>query len=264
MEAGCIVRAPGAGDMSAHWVMVRKGKRVLRPGGFALTTRMLDALDLGPSAAVVEFAPGMGVTAKLAIRRRPASYTAVERDPGAAANLRRILAASAMTTSVVLADAAVTGLRGGSAAVVYCEAMLTMQSIERKREIVREARRLLGKTGRFGIHELCLVPEGVDETKRRNVWNTLALAHRGTEPLTIGEWRGLLEAEGFLIRTQVTVPMRILEPTGLIRDEGLFGSLRFFWNVARDRDARRRICDMRAAFQTCKPHVRALMLVGEV
>lgn len=39
---------------------------------------MLSALRVGPSDEVVEFAPGMGVTARLT----PVSYTAVERDEG--------------------------------------------------------------------------------------------------------------------------------------------------------------------------------------
>lgn len=59
---------PGAGldtsRMPGHWLLARSGKRVLRPGGRALTRRMLDALAIGPADAVVELAPGFGVTAR--------------------------------------------------------------------------------------------------------------------------------------------------------------------------------------------------------
>src|SRR5829696_6291027 len=79
---------PGEGlktdKMPGHWVLARMGKRVLRPGGIELTRRMLEALGVGPSDDVVEFAPGLGVTARLTLARGPKSYTAVERDEAAA------------------------------------------------------------------------------------------------------------------------------------------------------------------------------------
>ena len=51
-----IAIAPG------HWVLARAGKRVLRPGGAALTADMLDHARLA-GADVVELAPGLGRTA---------------------------------------------------------------------------------------------------------------------------------------------------------------------------------------------------------
>jgi SAM-dependent methyltransferase len=263
MDAGLLKEGPGAADTSAHWVMMRQGKRVLRPGGLALTHQMLDALEIGPLDSVVEFAPGMGVTAELAVRRRPASYTAVERDRGAAARLQRILARRGTKIIVVHGDAAKTGLGTGTATAVYCEAMLTMQTLEGKRRIITEARRLLRAGGRFGIHELCLVPDDVSDAVRREVWDILALAHRGTEPVTACEWREILQSEGFNVRRQRMVPMRLLEPIGLIRDEGVFGSLRFALNLARNGEARRRIGAMRSAFRRCQPHVRAFVMIAQ-
>ena len=80
--------SPGASlsprNMPGHWVLARLGKRVLRPGGMELTRRMLEALDIVPADDVVEFAPGLGLTAQLTLKRHPASYTAVERDATAA------------------------------------------------------------------------------------------------------------------------------------------------------------------------------------
>jgi len=66
--------------MQGHWVLARMGKKVLRPGGIELTKRMVDFLAIGPGDEVVEFAPGLGVTARLTLARNPLSYTAVERD----------------------------------------------------------------------------------------------------------------------------------------------------------------------------------------
>src|SRR6188474_2997927 len=59
--------------MPGHWLLARLGKRVLRPGGRHLTARMLEALRIQHSDDVVEFAPGMGLTARLTLELGPAS-----------------------------------------------------------------------------------------------------------------------------------------------------------------------------------------------
>ena len=86
---------PGEGldarKMPGHWLLARLGKRVLRPGGLELTHRLLAALDIQSGDSVVEFAPGLGVTARLTLNQHPASYTAIERDELAAGNLRILL-----------------------------------------------------------------------------------------------------------------------------------------------------------------------------
>ena len=37
-----------ADKMPGHWLLARLGKRVLRPGGRQLTSRMIEALSIGP------------------------------------------------------------------------------------------------------------------------------------------------------------------------------------------------------------------------
>ena len=66
--------------MPGHWLLARLGKRVLRPGGLGLTRALLDGLAIGPADEVVEFAPGLGVTARMILQRGPRCYTGVERD----------------------------------------------------------------------------------------------------------------------------------------------------------------------------------------
>ena len=78
-----VEKAPG------HWVLARAGKTVLRPGGLALTTWALKRAIL-PGSDVVEFAPGLGVTASAIIGVGPASYVGVERDPNASARVDAI------------------------------------------------------------------------------------------------------------------------------------------------------------------------------
>ena len=151
--------------MPGHWVLARLGKRVLRPGGMQLTRRLLEALRIESTDEVVEFAPGMGITARLTLELRPASYTAVERDEAAATIVRSYLKGERQRC--VVGNASDTGLPDQCATVVYGEAMLTMQTEEVKRQIVHEAHRLLKSGGRYGIHEMCLMAENLDENTKR-------------------------------------------------------------------------------------------------
>ncbi|HLM55118.1 MAG TPA: methyltransferase domain-containing protein [Pyrinomonadaceae bacterium] len=255
---------PGGGlktqKMPGHWVLARMGKRVLRPGGMGLTRRMLASLNVGESDDVVEFAPGMGITARLTLALRPASYTAVERDEAAAKIVENYLTGSRQRC--VLGSAAETGLPGGSATVVYGEAMLTMQTEEAKRHIVREAARLLRPGGSYAIHEMCL-RDGVGGEVRMEVERALTgVVHHGVRPLTVSEWRLLLEGEGFKVKTSETAPMALLEPARVISDEGFFRAIRFAFNVLRDAEARRRVFEMRRVFRRHRGRLAAVTITA--
>ncbi len=247
--------------MPGHWLLARLGKRVLRPGGLELTHRLVESLDIKSSDSVVEFAPGLGVTARLTLDRHPSSYTGVERDETAAKNLRRWLTGPQQRCLCGSADQ--TGLPSGVATVAYGEAMLTMQGPAQKARIVREAFRLLQPGGRYGIHELCFTPEDLDERIKLEVQSRLAESiHVGARPLTVGEWRSLLEAEGFEMKQASLAPMHLLEPARLLHDEGLFRTCRFVWNLLRDGDARGRVKAMRGVFRKYEAHMAAIMLVA--
>ena len=256
---------PGQGlkpeKMPGHWLLAQMGKRVLRPGGLELTHRMIDALAIGASDRVVEFAPGLGATARLTLRHDPASYTAVERDDAAAAIVRGILQGDHQR--VVVGHAEETGLPDGSATVVYGEAMLSMQPADTKTRIMREAYRLLKPGGRYAIHELSLVPDDLADSIKDEIHRSLTEAiHAGVRPLTAREWREVLEGEGFRVHDLAQAPMHLLEPKRLVQDEGLLGAVRFVWNVARHKEARRRVLAMRGVFRKHRDHLAAIMLVG--
>jgi ubiquinone/menaquinone biosynthesis C-methylase UbiE len=250
-----------AQKMPGHWLLAKMGKRVLRPGGLQLTQQLLDDLDIQTADEVVEFAPGLGVTAKLTLARSPASYIGVERDPAAADIVRQYLAATGHRC--VTGSAEETGLPSASATVVYGEAMLSMQPPTTKDRIIREASRVLVTGGRYGIHELSLVPDDVPEAVRQDIQRDLSdEIHVGVRPLTSAEWRELLEAAGFETVSQRTAPMHLLEPKRLIQDEGLAGAMRFAWNIATHKDARRRVLRMRRVFHKYRKHLAAISIIS--
>ncbi|MGH8024243.1 MAG: class I SAM-dependent methyltransferase, partial [Limisphaerales bacterium] len=212
----------GAGKMPGHWLLARLGKRVLRPGGLNLTRQLLESLAIQPDDWVVEFAPGMGATARMTLKSNPKSYTGIEDDEAAANSVRCFL--DGPRQQCLVGSAENTPLPDQAATVVYGEAMLTMQGTGQKHRIVQEAARLLKPGGRYGIHELCLTPEDLDAQVKQEIERALSQTiHVGARPLTAAEWRAVLEAEGFKVQAEARRPMRLLEPDRLIQDEGLWG-----------------------------------------
>ena len=259
------LRLPGAklqaGRMPGHWLLARLGKRVLRPGGLELTQQMLAALQIRRTDRVIEFAPGLGVTAKLTLADKPAVYIGIEADEAAAERVRMYLRETQQQCLVRRAEA--SGLSDALASVVYGEAMLTMQSPQSKIQIIREAYRLLQSGGRYGIHEMCLIPYDLDEHIKAEISESLSKAiHVGARPLTISEWRELLVQEGFAVETQATTPMHLLEPLRILQDEGLFNALRITKNILLDSAARQRVHSMRRIFRQYHHQLAAVMLVS--
>jgi len=163
----------------------------------------------------------------------------------------------------VIGSASKTGLPAQSATVIYGEAMLTMHPDEIKRSIMNEAHRLLKPNGLYGIHEMCLVTDNLDEDTRTETERALTgVVHHGVRPLTVSEWKALLESEGFSVQSVDMSSMNLLEPRRLIRDEGFAGALRFVWNVLRDSKARKRVLEMRSVFRRYRKQLGAVAIVA--
>lgn len=250
-----------AGKMQGHWVLARVGKRVLRPGGIELTRKMLDALAIGPGDNVVEFAPGLGATAAIVLRRHPDTYCAVERDPAAAGLMRRKFEAS----NVVQGGAEASGLPSACATVVYSEALLSMQTPQQKSRIFAEAHRLLRNGGRYGIQELCLLPDDIPAGLRQEIQADMSTEiHVGVQPLCPHEWVRLFQENGLRVTWIGTAPMHLLEPGRLLRDEGIAGGLRIAFRAASNPALGKRILAMRRLFRKYGQHLGAISLVGEL
>jgi hypothetical protein len=110
---------------------------------------------------------------------------------------------------------------------------------------------------------MCLT-DGVTAAARSDVERALTgVVHHGVRPLSVSEWRALLEAKGFRVTAVETAPMALLEPVRVVRDEGLMRAVRFALNVARDREGRRRVLEMRRVFRQHRGQIAAACLVAE-
>ena len=242
-------------DVQGHWLLARLGKRVLRPGGLELTTQLLDEAHLA-GAEVVELAPGIGRTATLILAAEPAGYVGVDADPSAAALV------VGERGRIVTADAADTGLPGGSADVVIGEAMLTMQSPRGKKAIIDEAVRVLKPAGHYAIHELGLQPDDLDPAIADESRKALARSIKvNARPLTAAEWTALLTEAGLGVEWVGRAPMALLQMRRNL-DEGVRGVLRVAWNLVRNPGARRRVLSVRRTFTRYADQLTGIALVA--
>lgn len=244
-----------------HWILARMGKRVLRPGGKELTLKMIDHLGIKDQDEVVEFAPGLGFTASLALKNNPKTYTGVEMNQEAASNLKKNI--NGENRRIVIGDAAHSTLKDACCDKVYGEAMLTMHADHRKSEIIREAHRILKKGGLYGIHELSLEPNTIDEGAKARIQRELAQTIKvNARPLTVNEWIALLEKEGFTIQGFETNGMCLLETRRMIDDEGFLRTLKIGFNILKDASARKRILEMRNVFRKNDKHLSSVCIVA--
>jgi SAM-dependent methyltransferase len=247
-----------AEDVQGHWLLARLGKRVLRPGGLRMSRALLREAGVR-GQRVVEFAPGLGRTALLALDHGSADYVGVDADPQAAKLVDRIVSPRGRA---IAAEAAASGLPAGSADVVLAEGVLTIQSDNGKRQIVAEGARLLRPGGRYVLHELALRPDAAERGEDGQIRSALAHAmHVNARPKTPGQWQELLTGCGLQVRAVRTAPLALLEPQRILADEGLRGTLRFARNLIRDKPARRRV---RTMARTMRAHKGVLQAVGIV
>ncbi|MDX9704449.1 MAG: methyltransferase domain-containing protein [Weeksellaceae bacterium] len=245
-----------------HWILAKMGKRVLRPGGWELTQKLIDSLQIESKDKIVEFAPGMGKTATILIEKNPQTYTGIDADEQAVARLKQKF--NKENTEFLIANAAQTPLENASVDKVVGEAMLTMQAEHRKAEIIREAHRILKSGGLYGIHELSLRPDNLPEEIKSEIKRELATSiHVNARPLTVEEWRELLKSQGFKIKQVKTNEMLLLETKRMVEDEGFFRALKIGFNILTHPKAKKRILNMRSVFRKYSEHMNSIMIIAE-
>ncbi|MGG1669538.1 class I SAM-dependent methyltransferase [Paenibacillus sp. NRS-1783] len=249
-------------QVPGHWILASLGKRVLRPGGLKTTRWMIEGLDVTGKDEVIEFAPGLGITAQMTLQLNPRRYIAIEQNEKAASIVKTYV--SGANREVLIADAEQVPLPDASATVVYGEAMLTMQTRAKKAQIISEAKRLLKPGGKYAIHEMCFASNHIEPELKKQINKDLAVALRvNATPLTVSEWEQLLKEESFKVLKIYTAPMHLLHLPRIIQDEGWlrFGKIAF--KLMRNHAARARVMGMRKQFVKHADHLQAVSIIAE-
>lgn len=244
-----------------HWLLAKMGKKVLRPGGKELTLKLINGLDINSSDDVVEFAPGLGFTAGITLKKNPKSYTGIELNKSVSSSLQKEI--NGANYRIINKNANDTGLENSAASKLYGEAMLTMQSDKQKTEIVKEAYRILKVGGLYGIHEIALIGDP-DESTIKAIYNDMAhTVKTNVKPLSVQSWEELLLSEGFKIKEILFSPMHLVEPKRIIDDEGIIRSIRIFFNILTHPKAAARIKNMKKIFRKYSNNITAIAIIAE-
>lgn len=247
--------------MPGHWFLSRMGKKVLRPGGRALTCNMLNELNIKGEDKVVEFAPGMGITARMIFDKRPSRYWGVDQNPEAIQHLQDISPKD--DYRFIKGNIIKTELDDGIATVVLGEAVLTMQTEANKQKIINEAYRILKKEGRYGIHEIGIIPDNLPESAKDTIRKELSsVIHVNARPLTLSEWQAMMEKAGFTIEKIFSNPMHLLKLGRLLKDEGLGGVAKMTCNIVTTKGAWKRVNAMRGVFSKYENQMNAVSIVA--
>ena len=115
--------------------------------------------------------------------------------------------------------------------VVINEAMLTMLPRENKAKAIAEYFRVLKPGGVLLTHDVALRTD--DEEQAAELRAGISRAIRvNVDPLSEGMWRRLFQQAGFTTEVQ-TGRMTLLDPAGLVRDEGFDGAMKIIRNGLR-------------------------------
>jgi ubiquinone/menaquinone biosynthesis C-methylase UbiE len=249
--------------MPGYWLLASLGKKVLRPGGIELTKKMLASLKITDQDSVIEYAPGMGVTARMVLAKNPQEYVAIERDDAAAKLLDQEYGDGGKTRRFISADATdPVPLPDGFASVIYGESMLTIHSEENKKQLIQEVLRLLKPGGRYAMQEISVIPEGLnDETAETLRHDVIQAVRHPAWPNTTTRWKEFMLENGFEIIAEYQRPVRLLEPERLIEDEGELSAFNFSWNILQDDVAIKRIREIRTVFTKYSAHLCGFSLV---
>jgi cyclopropane fatty-acyl-phospholipid synthase-like methyltransferase len=229
-----------------YQVLAAAGKRILRPGGKAATEQLFTWADFQPGETVLELAASFGESAIAIAKRFNVRVVGVEKNPDSVAKARENIKAAGLSDLVTIIEGDIFHLEqiGDKFNYVLAEAILTMQSDAGKAKILSTICDRLKPGGKFLSHEM-LVRSNESEV-RKSLSQTVRV---NANPLTLSEWKTACQKAGLTLQQQQTGVMRLLNFGQMVRDDGLFGTVKIAWNVLTNPNLRQRVLQMRRSFQ---------------
>ncbi|MBE9213382.1 methyltransferase domain-containing protein [Plectonema cf. radiosum LEGE 06105] len=244
-----------------HQVLAAAGKRILRPGGKAATEKLFSWANFQPGETVLELAASFGESAIEIAKRFNVRVVGIENNPDSVAKARENIKAAGLSDRITIIEGDIFELNQITEKFDYvlAEAILTMQSNTGKAKILSAIKDCLKPGGKFLSHEM-LVRSHESEV-RKSLSQTIRV---NANPLTIEEWQTVCKKAGLSIQQQQTGAMGLLNFDRILRDEGLFRTIKIVWNVLTNSDLRQRVLQMRRSFQQQRHNIGNIVFWAKI
>lgn len=212
---------------AGHIFLAKLGKKRLRPGGKVATEFLFQQGKFSNKTRVLEVACNMCTTSIELVKRYGCSIDALDLDVNALEKARFNIEKENLKQFITLHQGNASDLpfEDNQFDIVINEAMLTMLSDDMKIQCLKEYYRVLKPNGILLTHDIMLSNEN------HNLKTDLSrgIATR-VAPHTKKGWFGCLESTRFEIIDVNQGKMSLMSPIGLIKDEGMFNTLKIVKN----------------------------------
>jgi len=242
-----------------HQVLQRVGKTVFRPGGSEATDTLHGWAPLSQDSFVIEIASGLGTGGMALANKYNCHVLLTDFDDS------RLQQAQAVAVQKGLQELVVTqvldmnhideGLdKSKHFDVAIVEASLTHEPDAQKRKVIQDISKYADE---ILMHEVVLLTETNAHQVKQQIGEALAI---GFNPMTLDGWRELVSDCGFQVCETEHGSLRLLNPSSLLRDEGVKGVARIAWNLATHKELRDRVVETKRVIDANRDSLGYLIL----
>ncbi|MBM6507618.1 MULTISPECIES: class I SAM-dependent methyltransferase [Staphylococcus] len=224
---GCLIYGK---KVAGHTFLAQLGKKRLRPGGILATNWLIDKGCFSNDKRVLEVACNMCTTSIELAQKYQCQIEAVDLNKAALQVGQQNVDKNDLNDYIHLTQANAMDLpfEDESFDIILNEAMLTMLPYKVKEKVLKEYYRVLKPNGIVLTHDIAIINRDNEDV----IVNELSKAiNMKVTPLTLEIWYSLFKDAGFSQVESKIGPLSLMSPVGMLRDEGLLGTLKILKNA---------------------------------
>src|SRR5690554_519254 len=244
-----------------HTLLAKLGKKRLRPGGKKATNWLINKGNLN-NKKILEVASNMGTTSIELAKRFDIAITAIDLDEKALEIANSNATRNKVDSKIefIKANSLELPFEKESFDVILNEALLTMLSNENKEKALKGYYEILKPGGKLLTHDVCLLTD--DKELQKEVIAALTRSiNVYVQPKTVNEWINIFSETGYKDIKFISGPMTLMTPLGMIKDEGLFRTIKIIKN-GHKKENKEQFRAMRNTFKKYKEYLGFVAIIS--
>lgn len=216
--------------IAGHTFLAQLGKKRLRPGGVLATNWLIKKGHFSSDKRVLEVACNMCTTSIELAQKYNCHIEGVDLNKTALEKGKQNVSKRNLDKLIHLTQANAMKLpfEDQSFDIILNEAMLTMLPYQIKEKVLNEYYRVLKPNGIILTHDIAIINRQEASTVIDELSNAINMK---VTPLSPEDWYQLYQEAGFSNIESKVGPLSLMTPIGMIRDEGLLGTLKIIKNA---------------------------------